>query len=127
MKGYTQLFLPFWEDYHLPCERRRGGKEEKHTCSMKEPSLSESFAYFGEFFGQEMEGIVDEIEERVHMGRWCLERDAVRSLGEWMGKKENREGFEMELERGRGEEGKGKEEGSPVLAVRFFENSDTSD
>ena len=90
MKGYTQFFLPLWEDYHVPCKRdeEKGGR---HTCSMKEPQLTESFLFIGEFLHEKMGEICKAIEGESKMGVWSLDVEAVRELADWMMKEENRE------------------------------------
>ena len=70
--GYRNFFLPLWERFTDPCERRRGkgkGKREekrggKHTCTMKEPSSFESFVYIRGLLREELERI-DEGEDFI--------------------------------------------------------------
>ena len=121
MEGYSEFFLPLWEDHHIPCQRKRGG--DKHTCSMKEPPIFDSIVYFGGFLCREMEGLVREMEEGGYS-----EGEMVREFGGWMMARENRKGFECEIGGGvnakEKKERKKKEAGSPVLQVKFFDGKE---
>ena len=97
---------------------------------MNEPSVYESFLYFGDFFEEKREEMMEGIKKRVYLGKWSLEGEGMRNLGEWMRKKENREGLRGEVEGGEGE-GEGEGEGgvgsgrvSPVFDVGFFDDNE---
>ena len=80
---------------------------------MKEPSVYESYSYFFHFLTVEMDDLLQEIEERSHMGKYCLESEVLKELCGWSHKRENVKGLKREL--------LGVYCASPVVNARFFE------
>ena len=80
-EGYRNFFFPLWEYYHCPCHR----SSYRSTCSMKEPSLLESYFYFDSFLREKKEELLKEIIKESKMGEWSLEVEVVKELVEWMG------------------------------------------
>ena len=120
MSGYSEIFLPFWEKYHSPCQRKGsrrgereggGGRGGKYTCSMKEPHPMESFLFLGDFLCRKKEKIMEVIEEECPMGRWSLQGEALEELEKWMNMEEVREGLDLEV-------GEGCD--SPQMNARFL-------
>ena len=100
LKGYKNHFLPLWENHHHPCKRgekkeeERGEKRERReTCSMKEPTIVESFLYFRDILGAFRGEIERELVEGSRMKGWGLELEVVRELVEWMEDEGNVVGF----------------------------------
>ena len=97
--GMVSFYLPLWETHHLPCKRNEGDDEvHKHgsTCSMKEPTLSESFKFFADYLQRKKNVLLQKLEGNRTKGKWSLSVGAVSELGEWMVQKTNQEGVQKE-------------------------------